>query len=182
MKMQSVRRFAFLCSSVAGFLVWTNLATAQCDLYPIALNTESLANVEPGMKIGDVLNGPGTENLGWLTWTGVRSEATLVASLTGNGNSFTYVDPFDKANHDIMVDSWICGEPGARDTKDVRQALKNLESIAITVPVWDTTERHGKNTLYHVAGFAMIQITGYDLEKHRISAVFLGFTDCGGAD
>jgi hypothetical protein len=179
MKKQAAHRFAFLGAAFAGILLWTNLASAQCDLYPIALSTQSLANVAPGTEVDDIFNGTQPGNFGWLSWTGDPSEPTLVTSLTAPGNSYTYVDPFNPANNQITVGSWIPGSPGVSNSKNVRDALHNLESIVITVPVWDTTTGQGNNTLYHVAGFAQVQITGYYLpHENTISALFLGYTSC----
>jgi len=40
-----------------------------CEVYPIALNINSLNAVQPGGNIGDVFNGSGSGNFGWLRWT-----------------------------------------------------------------------------------------------------------------
>ncbi len=54
-----------------------------------------------------------------------------------------------------------------------------LKQIDITVPVWDKATGKGNNSLYHVVGFAKVRITDYQLPKeNRITAKFLGFTDC----
>jgi len=157
-----------------------NVARAQCDLYPIALFSQTLMNVAPGTEIGDILNGTQPGNFGWLTWAGSPSEQTLLHSLTGNGNSYTYVDPSDPNNNQIVVGGWIQGKPGVSNSKSVREALHTLEASVITVPVWDITTAEGNNSLYHVVGFAQVQITGYYLPNQNvISVLFLGYVSCG---
>ena len=59
-----------------------NAATPSCDLYPIALHTQSLTGVAAGDTIADIANGTQPGNFGWLTWSGSHSVPSLVASLT----------------------------------------------------------------------------------------------------
>ena len=139
-----------------GLLACAGVARAQCDLYPIALSADTLANVQPGTVLTNIFNGTQPGNFGWLTWTGSPKELALVYSLTPPGNSFTYVDPFNPGNNQVQVGSWVQGKPGVSNSESVRDALDNLESIVITVPVWDRTQSQGNNTLYHVIGFANV--------------------------
>jgi hypothetical protein len=183
MKNSLLRLCAFPFAQLAGALLLANVASAQCDLYPIALSSATLANVAPGTEIDDIFNGTQPGNFGWLTWAGSPDEPTIVASLTPPGDSYTYMDPFNAANNQIGVGSWIQGKPGVSNSKAVRDALHTLEDIVINVPVWDLTTAQGNNTLYHVVGFAQVQISGYYLpHQNRISALFLGYVSCGGAD
>lgn len=173
-------RLARCFSLFAGVLLLANVAAAQCDLYPIALSVQTLANVAPGTDITDILNGTQPGNFGWLTWTGSPSEPTLVTSLSGAGNSDNYINPTTGVNEPIVAGDWVQGKPGVSNSKAVRNALNALESEVINVPVWDISTGKGNNTLYHVVGFAQVQITGYQLPKaNRISVLFLGFTSCG---
>jgi len=180
MKNTLVRRLTFLSSAFAGVLLMTSVARAQCDLFPIALSAQTLVNVAPGTEINDILNGTQPGNFGWLTWAGSPSVPTLVDSLTGNGDSYTYVDPTGANNNEIVVGSWIQGKPGVSNSSNVRGALNTLETEVISVPVWDVSIAQGNNSLYHVVGFASVQITGYHLPKQNaISVLFLGFASCG---
>ncbi len=182
MKKCFLSRFTALASFVAGAVLMANVADARCDLYPIALSISSLSTVAPGAEIDDIFNGTTPGNFGWLTWAGSPSEPTLVTILTAPGDSSTYVDPYNTNNTIVAVGSWVQGCPGVSNSKNVRNALHNLESLIITVPVWDTSVAQGNNSLYHVIGFAEVQITGYYLpNQNRISAVFLGFVSCGNA-
>ena len=54
-----------------------------------------------------------------------------------------------------------------------------LETIDITVPVWDRVTGSGNNTLYHVVAFARVRLLSYQLpNQNRITARFLGLVDC----
>lgn len=166
-----------------GLLAFAGVARAQCDLYPIALSVQSIANVQPGTVITNIFNGSQPGNFGWLTWAGSPKELTLVYSLTPPGDSFTYVDPFNPGNHQVQVGSWVQGKPGVSNSESVRDALDNLESTVITVPVWDQAQGQGNNTLYHIVGFAEVQIISYRLPSQNvISVLFLDVVNCGQVD
>lgn len=75
------------------------------------------------------------------------------------------------------------GKPGVSNSESVRDALDNLESMVITVPVWDQAQSQGNNTLYHIVGFADVQIISYQLPSQNvISVLFIDFTSCGGVN
>jgi len=168
-----------LSATSFGLLAFAGVACAQCDLYPIALSAQSLNGIEPGMVIADIFNGSQPGNFGWLTWTGDPSTPTLVGSLTPPGNSSNYVDPFDPGNNQVQVGSWVQGKPGVSNSKGVRKALDDLEGVVITVPVWDTAQGEGNNTLYHIVGFADVQILSYHLPSQNVISVLLvDITDC----
>jgi hypothetical protein len=164
-----------------GLLATTDLAQGQgCQLYPIALSAQTLANVQPGTVIHDIYNGTQPGNFGWLTWAGSPDEPTLVNSLTVPGDSSTYVNPDDPNDHEVDVGDWVMGKPGVSNSSGVRDALDQLEDYEITVPVWDQARGEGSNAAYHVSAFARVRIIGYRLpSQNRISALFLGYVDCG---
>lgn len=148
---------------------------AGCNLYPIALNVKTVAGKIPGQSLGDIYNGSQSGNFGWLTWAGSPSEPTLTTSLTPPGNSSTYVNPNNAADHVVSVGDWVHGKPGVSNGKSVRDALDVLKTIDIDVPIWDRATGSGNNTLYHVVGFAKVRITDYRLpNQNRITATYLG--------
>lgn len=157
------------------------LAQAPCNLYPIALSTTSVTGVASGTLIQDIYNGVQPGNFGWLTWAGSPSEPTLVASLTPPGNSQTYVNPDNSTDHTIASGKRVFGKPGVSNSRGVRDALNVLETMDIVVPVWDFAQGQGSNATYHIVNFAVVRITDYRLpSQNRISAIFKGFTTCGG--
>src|SRR4051794_1306194 len=74
-----------------------------CNLYPIALSEQTLVGVAVGTVIPDILNGMQPGNFGWLTWAGSPSEPTLVKSLTPPGDSNTYINVDNLADHVVSV-------------------------------------------------------------------------------
>lgn len=153
--------------------------SVACDLYPIALHSSSLDGIDPGTVIDDILNGSGSGNFGWLTWTGDTSVPALVASLTPPSNSDTYINPNDPADHSLDVGDWVAGKPGVSNAKAVRRALDNLLGVDIVVPVWDTAQGNGANATYQVAAFAQVQLLAYQLPgQNRLSVVFQDFVSC----
>jgi hypothetical protein len=140
-----------------------------------------LDGVSEGSLIEDIFNGSQAGNFGWLTWAGSPSEPTLVASLSLAGDSHTYVNPDDANDHEVSAGDWVQGKPGLSNSKGVRVGLDNLVGVIIRVPVWDVAQAGGDNTIYHVVGLADVAIVDYTLSgEDRISAVFMGFADCGG--
>lgn len=146
------------------------------SLYPIALQQTALDGIQVGQSLGDIFFGGGPGNFGWLSWTGESSSTTLATSLTPPGDSDTYVNPNDPSDHEVSLGDWIDGRPGLQNSQAVRDALDLLVGSPILIPVWDTATGSGNNALYHVTGFALVQITGYELTSNvnRISAVYLG--------
>ena len=155
-------------------------AQPSCQIYPIALSAQTIAGATNGQVLVDIYNGTRPGNFGWLSWTGDPSEPTLVASLLPPGNSTNYANPYSTGGQQFQVGSWVWGKPGVSNGSSVRDALDALEDIDIVVPVWDTAQGQGSQALYHISAFAVVRIKGYRLpNQNRITAVFLGTTDCG---
>ena len=182
--------FAVGTNIITVFVSNTSGCTATCstatsvvalgDLYPIALNIRTVTGVPVGGVLRNIYNGFGTGNFGWLTWAGSPSEPTLATSLTPPGNSSTYINPFNPSDHIVSLGDWVQGKPGVSNSDQVRNALNILETIDITVPVWDQATGPGNTSLYHVVAFARVRILSYQLPRqNRITARFLGFVDCG---
>ncbi len=158
-----------------AFTVTVNLTETPGNLYPIALSAQTLAGVAPGSLLPDLFNGGQPGNFGWLTWAGSVSVPTLAASLTPPGDSFTYVNPDNSADHLISVGDWVRGKPGVSNSSNVRSALDVLKTTDINVPVWDQTDGNGSNARYRVTGFAKVRIISYQLPgQNRITARYLG--------
>jgi len=174
-------------------MMLANVASAQCDLYPIAISADSIASVDPGTEIKNIVEGTRAGDFAWLTWTGDQSDADLLASLTGSGNSYTYVNPTGSDDNTIAVGSLIVVQDNPPDGKRMRAALKDLAGVVLTVPVCDVvtqlqvgTKHHEPvyKTVCHVVGFAQIQIAGHKLAAgghDRLSVLYLGLASCGGA-
>lgn len=154
-------------------------ATNTCALYPIGLGNTSLAGVAVGGTVNNVAFGLQPTNFGWMSWTGDRTEATLLTSLTPPGNSSTYVNPSNSSDHTLVPGDQIFGRPLAPDDSSMNSKLKNLEALTIIVPVFDQASQNGDVRLYRAIGFASIQLTGFNLlNSNTISFTYQGNVTC----
>src|SRR5262249_14898215 len=126
-----------------------------------------------------IYNGTQPGNFGWLSWGGSPSEPTLVTSLTPPGDSSTYVNPDNPADHQVNIGDWVSSKPGVSNSKNVRNALDALENVDIIVPVWNQSRGQGANAAYRIVAFARVRLISYQLpSKNRITARFLGYASC----
>jgi RHS repeat-associated protein len=168
----------------ASVLFLSHAAWAQtCSLYPVALSAQQLSNAAPGVVLSNIFNGTQPGNFGWLSWGGSPSEPTLVTSLTPPGDSSTYVNPDNPSDHLLHIGDWVGSKPGVSNSKNVRDALNVLETMDITVPVWDQARGSGATAAYRISGFARVRLLSYQLpQQNRITARFLGMASCGVAN
>lgn len=162
-----------------GTVVVTVLPGAGCDLYPIALHISNVNQTSVGGTL-DIYSGANPGNFGWLSWVGPLNEPTLVTSLTVPGNSSTYVNPNNPNDHAVSVGDYVQGSTGVQNSSSIRARLDVLKTMDITVPVWDRVQGSGANTAYRVGAFARVRIVSYNLNQKKITATFLGLTQCGG--
>ena len=154
-------------------------ASTSCVLAPIALSEYGLAVAADDSTIIDMLNGAGTGNFGWLSWTGRQDVQTLTTSLTPPGDSSTYINPDDSQDHVVSPGNWVRGTTGVSNSSMVRSALDRLLKVDSIVPVWNNTAGTGSTLRYQIVRFARIRLMDYELPKHnRISARFLGWETC----
>lgn len=136
-------------------------AAATCELYPIALPAALLTTTTIGQIVSPVEGGsPG--NFGWLSWIGVENIGDLLTSLTPPGTNDAYYNPFVAEDRTLSVGDVVWGRAGTPETQSMRDALDRLVGQTITVPVWDTVTGQGAKTLYHVSGFAQVQLMDYE--------------------
>ena len=156
--------------------------TPDCSVYPIAIHEDSLGEVDESM--GDIWNGSGAGNFGWLRWpedTSAGNEGYLVDMLTDPLLSvFDFSNALDPSDTTLSIGDYGWGNSGVSNSSDVCAALDGLIGKDIVVPVWDTASGTGINGYYHITQFVRIKITGYHLPgQDRITATYLGpATDC----
>lgn len=157
-------------------------SAVSCDeIYPIALHRSTLAGASPGMELKDVLNGSGTGQFGWLSWTGDVSNGSLVRSLIPPGDVSAYVNPADPSDRLLSSGDLVAGRLGVQSSRGVRDALDALKKKTIVVPVWEESTGRGGGPRYRITGFAQIELAGYELAgPNRISAVFRRMVRCKG--
>lgn len=152
-----------------------------CEAYPIALHRSTLDGHQPGDSLGDIFNGAGPGNFGWLRWNdwpGHTSEEYLVEELQNPRLSFnTFVEAGDPADTTLNAGDWVWGLTGVVNSSATRDELQRLVTnrVTIRVPVWSEAAGTGSNLSYHIQRFVKVQLTGFELApSNKISAVFVG--------
>jgi hypothetical protein len=164
-----------------------------CPLLPIAVHEDTIADLDVGDSTGNIRNGSGTGNFGWLRWTDdtdaissdPNSEEYLAEELYNPRLAMTdYQEPEHKDADDTVInaDDWIWGLTGNVNSNGV--ARTELDRIVSQqqihrLPVWDVTEDSGGNVVYHIVGFALFRIDGFDLTGNpkEIWATYMGMDD-----
>jgi hypothetical protein len=153
-----------------------------CEVYPIAINTSTLDNHQAGDSLGDIYNGAGQGQFGWLRWndwSGHTSETYLVEEFQNTRLSVnTFEDASDPTDTTLNAGDWVWGLTGVVNGNDVRDDLETLvaNGTTIRIPVWDIASEGsgGANVSYHIDRFVRVQLTGYDMDHKTISAIFVG--------
>jgi uncharacterized repeat protein (TIGR01451 family) len=162
------------------------LDAQDCSVYPIAINVNSLAGLHPGESTGDLYNGVGVGNFGWLRWSdepGHTSSAYLLEELQDPTLSFTDFEeaspPGDDTDHTLNAGDWVWSLAGINTSDDMRDMLTGLVNAdtVLRVPVWDATTGYGTNLAHHVDRFILITLTDISLAPGQggwIRATFVG--------
>ena len=156
-----------------------------CEVYPIAVHISTVDSVQPGDSLGDLFNGAGSGNFGWLRWNddpGHTSAGYLNDELNNprlSHNTYEEADPpGDDTDHNLNAGNWVWGLTGVTNSNDNRDTLDGLVNAGtvIRVPVWDTATGSGSNLAYHVQRFILVTLTAYDLPGVGgwIRATFVG--------
>ncbi len=151
-----------------------------CEAYPIAVHTSTLAGMQPGDSTGDIFNGGGPGNFGWLAWNdwpGHISQSYLVEEFQNPRLSHnTFVDASDPTDTTLNAGDWVWGLTGVVNSNDVRDELQKLvdSGATIRIPVWDTAQGVGGNLSYHIDRFVLVRLTDFGLPDKRIRATFVG--------
>ncbi len=153
-----------------------------CEVYPIAVNTSTVANVQPGDSLGDIYNGAGAGNFGWLRWSdnpGHTSATYLNAELTNPRLSVNdFIEAGDPSDRTLNAGDWVWGLTGINNSDAVRDELNRLvaSGAVIRVPVWSEAEGEGSNLAYHIERFILVTLTVINLPPGQggyISATFV---------
>jgi hypothetical protein len=157
-----------------------------CEVYPIAVNVSTVANVQPGDSLGDIYNGAGAGNFGWLRWSdasGHQSDTYLNDELTNprlSINDFEEAEPpGDSSDTYLNAGDWVWGLTGINNSDANRDELNRLVATGavIRVPVWDVAQGEGGNLAYHIDRFIRVTLTVINLPPGQggyISATFVG--------
>jgi hypothetical protein len=152
-----------------------NPGKGGCCTLPIAVHESTFPDgVKKGDHLGDIFNGTGSGNFGWLQWPQHDSYgsagwlgAFLGTCAWSNGNPDPEIYPDypgfqncrDSDDDELSVGAWVCGNTGLSTSSEVEAALTDLVDRHMRVVVWDEAQGTGSNAEYHVAKFAIIAIT-----------------------
>lgn len=168
-----------------------------CCALPIALHVDNVNwpdgwPPQDGHLMENILVGAESSNFGWLFWdaSGTPDANTLRANLQNRCDApANFEDACDQEDTALTPDSWITGATGWMSA--VEGDVEALRGQRFPVPVWDDFGNCGDlrdegcncptpgNDLYHIVGFALVEITEVDLtgasENRHISAKFRGW-------
>jgi hypothetical protein len=172
-----------------------------CQLWPIAVHTDTLKSKEFGDFIPNIREGTGSGNFGWLRWTDdtgsissdPNSEQYLAEELANPKLAINdYREPEHKDPSDTVINAgdWVWGLTGNVNSNGVaRTQLQEIidEATWIRIPVYGgdpPAEGTGSNVVYHIVGFALFELEGYDLggNPKEIWGIFRGWEnhECSG--
>ena len=161
-----------------------------CNVYPIAIHQSVLAG-KKGQVIGDILNGVGEGNFGWLRWpldpSGGSSVALADALSRPTSDEFENPDPENPDDTHLSVGDWISANTGVSNDIKVRDSLDRLMSKGwFRVVVFDqhSYASGGANGMYHAANFAIVELIGYKLPSgaNAIKVRFVDYDSTGCID
>jgi hypothetical protein len=156
---------------------------AGCPVCPIALHWTTVEDAEIGASLGDIMEGTGPGQFGWLTWPADKSgDANYLAAALANCylSMRDYDNPYDLNDHHLDIADHIWGNTGVSGSDDVREILDALIAGGdiIRVAVWDqVADEGGSDIRYRLKGYARVRIDDYDLSHGWISATFYGFDE-----
>jgi len=143
-----------------------------CRAYPIAVNEDSLAGVQPGEQI-DALDGLGPGQFGWLRWPADDhswgSAERLIYMLNHPESSLSkYKNPDDYSDTVLNAGDLIAGNSGL--SASASGALDPLIGRYIRIVAYDPDESHGNgsNAVYKSTRFLVVKITGYELSPDNV--------------
>lgn len=107
----------------------------------------------------DALEGGGTGQWGWLTWTGQTDAGYLAEELDNEYLALhDFTDANDPNDHSLSIGDDISGLTGVSGADDVKDLLLSYEGKEVLVPIYDTSGGSGSNLYYSVVHFARIRI------------------------
>lgn len=178
--MSSLTPLALVPPEVHGF---EQLYTPGCEAYPITFHVSNLEGLQPDDDMGDIYNGFGPGNFGWLRWSldlNDGNEGYLIQEIYNPGLAVTdFEDAKEPGDMALSLYDWVYATTGLSKSSDARDALNWLMTRPeIRVLVWDISDEAGVDGAYHIVSFAQVRITGHLLPgQNRLSAQFLGWED-----
>jgi Flp pilus assembly protein TadG len=147
----------------------TGLLQKVTKVMPVTIKDQAFTYGQPYQLQGQD-TGPG--NFQWLDFTKIGDSK---CSSPNEQELADRLNPYDNTpvTLDLSSDTWICGAPGEKVGKDVRNSLdswlanfSDADRIWI-VPIYDTTTGQGQNFNYHIIKFAAFEFSGYDFGGNK---------------
>ena len=162
-----------------------------CPLLPIAIHEDTLRGLDVLDETGNIRNGAGSGNFGWLRWTDdteaiaadPNSEEYLALEINEPRLAMTdYREPPFKDANDTMINAgdWVWALTGNVNSNGVaRTELEARLGQTHLIPVWNIAQNQGSNLVYHIVAFAWVRLDGFDLtgEQKEIWGTFMGWDD-----
>jgi hypothetical protein len=162
-----------------------------CTLLPVAVHESTVDALEEGESTGDIRNGTGTGNFGWLRWTddtdaisaNSNSEEYLEEEIKNPRLSMNdYREPEHKDANDEVINSgdWVWGLTGQVSSDGVvKEQMTDRIGQVHRVPIWNIAEGSGSNVVYHIVGFALFRLDSIDFQGNpkTISGTYMGRDD-----
>ncbi len=144
---------------------------ASC-LVPIATHWWPFSDTLYITSCFNIWNGSNPGNFGWLNWSMQNPDACSCSEPCVEYN----LDPSTCGSATIRVGDWIAGDSGVSNGRGIRNWLDYYrgtwptahDPVPFTVPVWDEADPGGGcsgGSVYRVAGFAKMQLLGYQLSR-----------------
>jgi hypothetical protein len=164
-----------------------------CALLPIAVHIDTLRGLNVGDPTGNIRNGAGSGDFGWLRWTddteaissNPNSEEYLAEEINNPRLSMNdYREPIHKDPDDTVINAgdWVWGLTGNVNSNGVASeqlAARVNQGQIHRIPVWDVASDTGTNVTYHIVRFALVTLEGFDLtgSPKEIWGTFQGWDD-----
>ncbi len=134
-----------------------------CPIMPLTIQADAVTGLQTRAVISSSLIGTANDSVGWLTWAGDLSDTVLAHSFMLPGDSATYRNPDNLADHTLAVGKWVQGRlpvlsgPASMALTDLRTS-----HVSVVVPVWDQASGIGASLRYHVSDFVWISFKTYN--------------------
>lgn len=163
----------------------TGEGSVGCPVWPIGISQGLIDTLSPGDLVEDSIEGGDQGNFGWLSWNGDTNAETVEDSLKdplsgecipGQHGDICYVNAADDEDHTLSIGDWTTNATGWMSSAE--DEIDALEGRFVRIVIWDTVQNSssdggactGNACVYHVAGYAIIQIMDIDGDGSILNA------------
>lgn len=163
----------------------TGEGSVGCPVWPIGVSQGLVDTLSPGDLVKDSIEGGDQGNFGWLSWNGDTNAETIEDSLKnplsgecvpGQHGDICYTNAANDEDHTLSIDDWTTNATGW-----VQSAVDEIEALDgrfVRIVIWDKVQNSptdgtkctGNACVYHVAGYAIVQIMDIDGDGSILNA------------